>query len=92
MTELIIIADKMDQLTPSEIKAMIAIFTEGKFLNTRDMMDLTGMTRKSCIKALDSDHVKEAVKFVQQNKDKNHRDRQISDIRKMLTKLESDAK
>lgn len=91
MTELLIIADKMDQLTLSEMRAMVAIFTEGKWLDTRDMMDLTGMSRKSCIKAMESDHVKDVVKYVQENKSESMKQKQINQIRRMLNKLESDA-
>lgn len=92
MTELLIIADKMDQLTLSELRAIIAIFTEGRWLDTRDMMDITGMTRKSCIKAMESIHVKDAVKYVEDNGNKSLKQKQINQIRRMLNKLEADAK
>lgn len=90
MTELLSIADKLDQLSGSELKAIIAIYTEGKYLGSREMMNITGMARKTCLRVMESDHVKEAVDIVS-NTTKSDRKKEINQIRRMLNKIEADA-
>lgn len=90
MTELLSIAEKMDQLSGSELKAIIAIYTKGSYLDSRAMMNLTGMSRKTCLNVMESDHVKEAIRIVQ-GETKVDRKQSINQIRRMLIKLENDA-
>lgn len=90
MVDLITLSDKLTDLSGSELKAIIAILAEGRYLSSRDMMDITGMSRKTVLVVMESPHVKEIIHAVQDNKVIDTK-RQINEIRKMLINIEKDA-
>lgn len=90
MTELLTLSDKLDELNGSELKAIVAIFIAGKYLTTTELGRMTGMARKTCIKAMRSGHVKEAIEIVEGSKDVN-KQQIIHQMRKQLNNLERDA-
>lgn len=55
------LAEDLDKLTGSEVKAIIAIYSEGRYISSTEMMHITGMSRKTCLRVMESKHVKTAV-------------------------------
>lgn len=77
------IASKLEHLSGSELKAIIAIYTEGRYINTNDMMAITGMSKPTCLAVMKSEHVQKAVQYVQNQKDDDRKEL-INEIRKVL--------
>ena len=92
MTEILyeLLADDLPDLKGSELKAIIAIYSEGRYLGSRDMMNITGMARKTCLAVMESPHVQKAIKRVEDNPNASITKDLINQLRRELMKMELD--
>lgn len=91
MTEINHIAEELPELTGSELKAIIAIYSEGRYINSTEMMSITGMSRKTCLRVMDSKHVQAAIEKAKHPNTENVKE-VINRFRSELTKIQNHAK
>lgn len=92
MTEIRDIAEDMDKMTGSELKAIIAIYSEGGYVNSTDMMHITGMSRKTCLRVMESEYVRAAIERVKNYQTETLKSA-INELRVQLIRMEDiDAK
>lgn len=60
------IVDRLPNLSGSETKAVIAIYSEGRPLTASDLTIITGMSKSTVYRCMQSESVKEANKHVTQ--------------------------
>ena len=61
MNTLTPIVEHLDELSGSQIKVLLAIYSEGKWLTTSELMILTGLTRKTVYLAMNHPKTKELI-------------------------------
>ncbi|MCC5906588.1 MAG: hypothetical protein JJU13_10290 [Balneolaceae bacterium] len=81
------IVEDLHELSGSELKAIIAIYSEGGYINSTDMMAITGMARKTCLNVMKSPHIKKAIDRVQNNGTGSNYKEIVNIIRQELHKI-----
>lgn len=82
-----LIAEELPNLTGSELKAVIAIYNSGKWLSSSEMMTETGMSRKTCLKVMESPSVRKALEAVRKNPEKDQLQSILSQLRREVAKM-----